>query len=247
MDFIKLPLTEKELFSYHYLITYFMIGIWIVFAAIAYFSKSKKIIINVTYFLIILSFFQELLDYINRIFINDLYTATISKDLPLQLCHFAYWFTVICLIMSLSNKSYKYKNFFFNCAYIFGFGAFQGVITVDITGLYTFGDILALHLQHSIIVLNLIWLIFCYGFQLDKKGIFHAFLTINILALFIGFINYFLKSNYMFLCQPPDINNIFIVGEWPFYIIAIEVAFIFIGYLLYLPFKLINEIKEKIS
>ena len=51
----------------------------------------------------------------------------------------------------------------------------------------------------------------------------------------------------MFLCQPPDINNIFIVGEWPFYIIAIEAAFIFIGYLLYLPFKLINEIKEKIS
>ena len=38
----------------------------------------------------------------------------------------------------------------------------------------------------------------------------------------------------MFLCQPPDISNIFIAGEWPFYIIVIEVVFIFIGYLLYL-------------
>ena len=112
MDFIKTPLIEKELFSYHYSITCFMIIVWIFFIAIAYFSKSKKIIINITYFLIVLSFSQEILDYINRIFINDLYIMTMSKDLPLQLCHFAYWFTVICLIMSVSNKSYKYKNFF---------------------------------------------------------------------------------------------------------------------------------------
>ena len=112
MYFIKLPLTEKELFSYHYSITYFMIGIWIVFAAIAYFSKSKKIIINVTYFLIVLSFFQEILDYINRIFINDLYIMTMSKDLPLQLCHFAYWFTVICLICQSQTKAINIKTFF---------------------------------------------------------------------------------------------------------------------------------------
>ena len=43
------------------------------------------------------------------------------------------------------------------------------------------------------------------------------------------------------------LNNVFIAGEWPFYIIAIEIVFIFAGYLLYLPFKLANIIKGKIS
>ena len=90
--------------------------------------------------------------------------------------------------MSISNKKHKYKNYFFSCAYIFGFGALQGIITVDLTGLYTFGDILALHLHHSIIVLNIIWLIFCFDMKLEIKGIFQAFISINILAFIIGFI-----------------------------------------------------------
>ena len=148
------------------------------------------------------------------------------------------------MLMAVSNKNFKYKNYFFSCAYIFGFGALQGIVTVDLTGLHTFGDILALHLQHSIIILNLIWLIFCFGMQLNYKGIFHAFISINVLAVFIGFINYLIGSNYMFLCHPPNINNILIAGDWPYYIIVIDLIFIFIGGLLYFPFKVLNMIKK---
>ena len=244
LDFITIQLTSSELYHYHYIITYYMITIWILFALIGYIDKSKKTIFKITNLLIGFSFLQELLDYINRIFINDLYIISFSKDLPLQLCHISYWLTVICLIMSLSNKKYQYQNYFFNCAYVFGFGALQGIITVDLTGLYTFGDILALHLQHSIIVLNIIWLIMSFKMKFNVKGIFQAFATINFLAVIIGFINYLLNSNYMFLCYPPNIDNMLIAGEWPYYIIVIEILFIMIGYILYLPFKIANKIKK---
>ena len=244
MDFISAPLTDSQLYHYHYLITYFMIAVWIIFAIAGYFIKNKKNRIKITYFLIFFSIAQEIFDYVNRIFINDLYILKFSKDLPLQLCHISYWFTVICMVMALSSKNFKYKNYFFSCAYIFGFGALQGIITVDLTGLYTFGDMLALHLQHSLIVLNLIWLIFCFGMKLDIKGIIHAFISINVLAVLIGLINYFLESNYMFLCYPPDVDNVLIAGEWPYYIIVIDLIFILIGWLSYLPFKMIALIKK---
>ena len=103
---------------------------------------------------------------------------------------------------------------------------------------------IALNLQHSIIVLNLVWLIFCFGLKLELKGIFIAFIFLNLLASIIGVINYFLNSNYMFLCSPPKVDNILISGGWPFYIINIELFFIVMGYLLYLPFKVVNILKR---
>ena len=240
INLINTPLTDQELYNAHYQITFYMVIIWIIFAFLGYYLKSKKMINKITFLLIFLSFIQEIFDYINRIFVNDLYQMRISADLPLQLCHISYWFTVVCLIMIYFNKKSKYLNHLFSCAYIFGFGAFQGIVTVDLTGIYTLGDMIALNLQHSIIVLNLIWLIFCFGLKLELKGIFIAFIFLNFLALIIGVINYFLNSNYMFLCSPPKVDNILISGGWPFYIINIELFFIVMGYLLYLPFKVVN-------
>ena len=74
----------------------------------------------------------------------------------------------------------KHKQFYFNCAYFLGFsGALQGIITVDLTGIYTFYDMLTLHLQHSLIILNLLWLIFAYNFKFIQKGIIQSFLFTN--------------------------------------------------------------------
>ena len=72
-DLIKAPLSDLELYHYHYLITYSMILIWGLFGILGFFIQSKKNIIKITYFLIGISAFQEIFDYTNRFFINDLY------------------------------------------------------------------------------------------------------------------------------------------------------------------------------
>ena len=71
INLINIPLTDQELYSAHYQITYYMIIIWIIFAFTGYYLKSKKVINKITFLLIFLSFIQEIFDYINRIFIND--------------------------------------------------------------------------------------------------------------------------------------------------------------------------------
>ena len=119
---------------------------------------------------------------------------------------------MICLIFQLYDN--KHKQIYFNCAYFLGFsGALQGIITVDLTGIYTFYDILTLHLQHSLTILNLLWLIFAYNIKFSQKGIIQAFLFTNCIIVFVGIINYFLNSNYMFLCAPPNVNNPFLIGD----------------------------------
>jgi len=243
MNSFILPLSEQALYSAHNLITSILFVIWIAICTLGYKLNDSTYKRNITIFLIAISFLQEIFDYLNRFLFNDLYVITIAKDLPLQLCHFAYWFVVACLICQLYN--YKYKQFYFNCAYFIGFsGALQSIITVDLTNIYTLGDILALHLQHSFIIMNLLWLIFAYGLKFNQKGIIQAFLFTNCMVIVVGIINYFLGSNYMFLCSPPAANNPLLVGEWPYYILVLEIIFFIYGYIIYAPFLVIKYLNR---
>ena len=243
MEEFCLLLSDQELYSAHSNITYVLLILWIITCFVGYKIKNHIYRKNVTVFLIFFSFFQEVFDYSNRILLNDLYSINIQTDLPLQLCHVAYWFSVICLIFQLRNN--KHKQFYFNCAYFLGFsGALQGIITVDLTKIYTFYDILTLHLQHSLIILNLLWLIFAYNIKFTQRGVIQAFIFTNILVVFVGIINYFLKSNYMFLCAPPDVNNPFLIGEWPYYLLILELIFFIYGYVLLVPFLIIKYLNK---
>ena len=236
-------LSDQELYSAHSSITYILLILWIITCFIGYKVKNHSHRKNITIFLILFSFFQEIFDYCNRILLNDLYSINIQTDLPLQLCHISYWFSVVCLIFQLYNN--KHKQFYFNCAYFLGFsGALQGIITADITGIYTFYDMLTLHLQHSLTILNLLWLIFAYHMKFSQKGIIQAFLFINCSIIFVGIINYFLNSNYMFLCTPPNVNNPFLMGEWPYYLLALEFIFFIYGYVLLVPFLIIKYLNK---
>jgi len=245
MKYFSTQLSDENLYVAHNEITIALVIVWIVFCfSGCYLSSSNKN--KITLFLIIFSFVQEIFDYVNRILLNDLYLIKIQTDLPLQLCHFAYWFSVILLIIQLRNKNSKYKQFFFNCAFFWGFsGAFQGILTVDLTGIYTFSDMLALHLQHSLIILNVLWMIFAYNMSFNSKGIIQAFVFTNILLAAIGFINFSLGANYMFLCAAPNVENPLLVGEWPYYLFVLEIIFIIYGYIILLPFKLFERIKHK--
>ena len=144
MNYLIKPLSDSELYSIHNQITFYIIFIWILVCFIGYFINNKKYKICITFLLISISFLQEIFDYVNRFFINEIYasTASIQTDLPLQLCHFAYWFSVLSLVSQIYKN--EYGQFYFNCAYFLGFsGALQGILTVYITGVYTAGDMIA--------------------------------------------------------------------------------------------------------
>ena len=111
------------------------------------------------------------------------------------------------------------------------------MITVDLTGINNMIGAFALNWQHSIIILNVLWLIFAYKKRFNMKGVFNAFIFINVVIIPVGLINYFLGSNYMFICQPPAVSSPLIMGEWPIYLIFLEIIYFIYILALYLPFK----------
>ena len=238
------PLSPELLYYFHNLLTSIMIGIWILFSFIGYKLKNKVIITKISYGLIGFSIIQEIIDYINRIYLDELYILSLSTDLPLQFCSIGYYFSVFGIIMVVSNKKYniKFEQFIFDCAYVLGFGgALQAMITVDLTGINNMIGSFALNWQHSIIILNVLWLIFAYNKRFNLRGVFNAFIFINLAIIPVGIINYLLSANYMFICFPPSVNNPLLIGQWPTYLIILEFIYFIYILILYIPFKLLNK------
>ena len=57
----------------------------------------------------------------------------------------------------------------------------------------------------------------------------------------IKYQNMLLDANYMYLCQKPIVDNPLVIGEWPYYIIFIELIALINFWLLYQPIKLFKK------
>jgi len=242
------PLQSEQLYYLHDTLTIFMVFIWLTIVYLGLVLNNNKYKTYISYGLIGFAIIQEILDYINRIFLDELYDFKLSTDLPLQFCIIGFYFSLFGIYMSISKKKFnpKLEQFIFDCAYVLGFsGAFQGLITVDLTGVNNMIGAFSLNWAHSLIILNVLWLIFAYGKRFHLIGILHTFLFINIIIIPVGLINYILDANYMFICQPPNVDSSFIIGEWPYYLLYIEGIYLIYIYILYLPFLISRKLKFK--
>jgi len=241
-------LTPEQLYMHHNQLTGLMIIVWVVFSYLGYKIKDIKQKQYISYSIIIFALLQEILDYTNRIFLDEAYTLSFKADLPLQFCQFGFYFSIIGIFVAANNKKInpKIEQFLFDCAYVLGLaGALQAMITVDLTGINNQIGIYALNWQHSLIILNVLWLVFAYNKRFTVRGIFNAFVFINIVIWPVGFINYLLNANYMFVCRPPNIDSSFFIGEWPFYLFWLELIYFLYIIILYIPFKIIDIISKK--
>ena len=119
----------------------FSIVMLIVCIAIPYFGyhlKKQKTKNIFSFFLISFAIIQEILDYINRIFIDNLYFLSWDQDLPFHLCHFGFYFSLVAIFLKCyeNNISSKRIQYLFDISFAIGFsGALQGILTVDFTGI----------------------------------------------------------------------------------------------------------------
>ena len=237
-----------QLYFLHNSLTIFMIGVCSLIIYLGLTVKTNKYKVYISYGLISFCIIQELLDYLNRIVFDELYDFKLSADLPLQFCVMGFYFSILGIYMAISNNKFnaKLEQFIFECAYVLGFsGAFQALITVDLTGINNMIGAFALNWAHTLIIVNVLWLIFAYGKRFTFKGVVHAFIFINTIIWPVGLINYLLDANYMFICKPPNVSTPFFIGEWPIYLIWLELIYFIYILILYFPFKAMDLIQKK--
>ena len=157
-------------------------------------------------FLIVLSVLMIFLDLSEDLVRSLTGYYSITKDLPLQLCSIGVYLAA------------------FNLIFYWGFvGATNAILTPD-------GDLFELRIfffysqgYHAALIFAVLWMMIKYDMRMDYRSILQVVIYTNIIVGLITIVNYILDSNYMFLRVMPNSISPFLMGEWPIYIIMVQV------------------------
>ena len=242
------PLPPEQLYVLHDYMSIVMLIVCVLICYAGYTLTSQTYKKYVSYTLVAFCILQEGLDYVNRIYLDELYNFSLSTDLPLQFCVIGFYLSIFGIIMNVSSVRFnpKLEQFLFDVAYVLGFGgALQALLNVDLTGVNNMIGIFTLNWTHSLIIINVLWLVFAYGKRFNAQSIINSFMFINVVIFPVGIINYFLNANYMFICSPPAVDSSFFIGDWPYYLLYLEIIYFIYIFILYLPFKLAEKYSIK--
>lgn len=150
--------------------------------------------------------------------------------LPLHMCNL----TLIIAILTMLTKSQK----LFQLTYYWCLGALFAVITPDIKYSFPHPLTLSFYITHFYLLFAAVYGILFFNFKPTFKGWVNAFVTLNIFAFIIFFINKKLGTNYLYVNRIPDFSSpLDYFGQWPYYIIVVEIIYLILTYGIYYPFR----------
>ena len=245
-------LTLNQAWNYHIIISWVMFFFILFFSFLGYYFnkyyQETKLINNTSIFIFIFCIAQEIIDHINRLFLDVHYTISWQRDLPIHFCHIAFYFSLIVIYIQIKKGNVNKYNTLFCISYLLGLsGALQGILTPDFTNINNFIAVLSGQLQHSLIILNVFWLIFAYNMKLTFKGVFYTYLFINFIAPIAIFVNYLLGinskgdyANYLCVMELPQVDNFLVnmISQYPFpkFILYAQPLILCYLIILYTPF-----------
>ena len=262
-------LTLDQSWNYHITISWIMCLFCLFFSVLGFYLNKEKqtdTLKKISFFLIFFSIIQEIIDYSNRAFLDSNYLISGQRDLPFHFCHIAFYFSLAAIYLKFKSISINNNNmsnlsirtqFLFDAAYLLGLSAaLQGILTPDFQNTHNFIGILCGQLQHSLIILNVFWLISAYNMRLQFNGVIYTYFFVNLIAPLAIILNYILgansngvTANYLYIMELPKVDNIllnFISDKsFPEFIFYIQPVIIFYMFVLYIPFFILNRYKLK--
>ena len=192
--------------------------------ALARFS-TKQQNIYFTYFMGVVIFLSSLISPI-RTYISG--NFSIAVDLPFHLCGIS---ALICSVIPFVKKKQDLFDFVFYTGII---GGIMGILTPQMTDYDgSFYVYFVFYVRHIIIFTMPIFLLQNLNLKLSKKSMIKTFLILNLMLVFIMPFNFYTGGNYMYLAEPPQVNNPLVIGHWPIYILWFEVFVIIFLIVLY--------------
>jgi len=191
---------------------------------------NKKQNTYVLYAMGLILVFSSIYSPLRSYSIGDWNTAT---DLPLHLCGIS---GLICAILPFLKR----KQILFD--FVFYTGIIGGIMSMLTPQMNSYDGsqfaYLEYYVRHSIILVMPIYLLQNYGMELTKKSMMRTFITLNVLLAIIMPFNFYVGGNYMYLAEPPQVENPLVIGEWPYYVLWFEVFMIVLLLLLFYSSKI---------
>ena len=199
---------------------------------------KKQVNIYITYIMGIALFVSSITSPLRTYLAGNF---SIAVDLPFHLCGIS---AFICSVMPFLKNKQGLFDFVFYTGII---GGIMGILTPQMSDYDgSFYVYFVFYMRHILIFTMPIYMLRNLGLSLTKKSMVRTFVILNILLAFIMPFNFIVGGNYMYLAEPPQVNNPLIIGEWPYYVIWFELFVILLLVLLYYLSK-ISFRKSKIK
>ena len=170
---------------------------------------------RVTYLMGVILFFSSVITPLRTALNGDWNMAT---DLPFHLCGIS---GLICSFLPFIKR----KQFLFDFVFYSGIiGGIMSFLTPQMNG-YDGSHFayLEYYVRHVLILLLPLYMFKYLNIQPSRYSSLKSFLILNILMIIIMPLNFYLGSNYMYLAEPPQVDNPLVIGVWPYYLLWFEV------------------------
>lgn len=162
---------------------------------------------------------------------------SIKMDLPMHLCD---WAMIVIAVTLIKKNQYS-----FELAYFWGLGGtLQALITPDITEDFPAVSFILFFLSHSLVIVSILYFTLGLKMRPYPVSIIRVFIWSQVYFVVAFGVNLLLDANYGYLMhKPPNPTLIDYLGEWPYYLISLELVAIVSFCIYYLPFF----IKDKLG
>jgi hypothetical integral membrane protein (TIGR02206 family) len=158
----------------------------------------------------------------------------LQQNLPAHLCSISYFLCIITLI--------NYRQWLAECLYYWGLaGGIQSLLTPEFTVGMEGYNFYAYFIDHGGMLLVITYMIIHLKFVPRPKSWLWVLGYTQLVAIGVAIVNYTVGANYMYLSAKPEVSNPLVIGEWPYYILVLELVVFIHFWILYLPFAKKNK------
>jgi len=146
--------------------------------------------------------------------VNGEWSAAYS--LPLQMCSFSVIWAAITL--------WRGHQLTYELLIFWGAGALHSFLTPELDDGHSLYNHVEYTISHAGILASGFYATLRMGMVPRPWSWLRVLGMTQLVLPVIGLVNYMLDSNYMYIASRPLINNPFLIGKWPWYIIGLEFA-----------------------
>ncbi len=165
------------------------------------------------------------------------FSEFLQKYLPLHICGIVL-FAVVFVLLHRNQILYE-------IGYFWGIvGTLNAIITPQLDVGFPHYRFFQYFIVHGGIVVSVLFATWGLGMRPTLKGLLRSFLLVNLYMAVIAGVNLLLKSNYMFICDPPDTESPFFFAPWPWYIPILDGVTLVLFFVVYSPFLISDWLKS---
>lgn len=193
-------------------------------------SADSSVLTNaVCYLLAGILIINEIGVWIYRMATVESFSVFVQSHLPLHICGVALFVVVFALLCR--------NQILYEIGYFWGIvGTLNAIITPQLWVDFPHYRFFQYFIVHGGIVVSVLFATWGLRMRPTFKGLLRSFLLANFYMVVIAGVNLLLKSNYMFICEPPDTKSPFFFAPWPWYIPILDGVALVLFFAVYSPF-----------